>query len=223
MDIEAGLSRTKLVERLRQERDTAVLGAFTGHRAWQVRWEAINSLGDTDSPDAERYLLQVIASSDDAGDLTNASAALGRVGSQAAIPALSGLIHHSVEDVKSSAIQALGLLGDASLTPLYIDALSDRSWVAKWAAMAAIHRNGDERAIGPVVERLHTGLSRERRTNLGGWTEVMYAIDFLARWRSVDQSAGEAIDWVRSSRMDRLQPHERDWFESTFGPITRVD
>jgi hypothetical protein len=83
--------------------------------------------------------------------------------------------------------------------------------------MAAIHRIGDSRAIGPVVERLHAALSRERRTNLGGWTEVMYAIDFLARWRPVDSSAGEAIDWVRSSRMDRLQPHERDWFESTFG------
>jgi HEAT repeat protein len=217
MGIEVGLSRTRLVQRLRVERDPEVLGAFISHRAWQVRWEAIESLGKTESPVAERYLLQVLATSREKGDLAFANAALGRVGSQAAIPALTGLIHHPVEDVKSSAIHALGVLGDNALTPIYLDALSDRSSVAKWAAIAAIHRNGDERAIGPVVARLRTVLSRERQTMIGGWSEVMYALDFLRRWQATDSSAGAAIEWVRSNRLDRLQSHEREWFESTFG------
>jgi HEAT repeat protein len=133
--IEVGLSRTKLVERLRVERDPEVLGAFIDHRAWQVRWEAIESLGKSESPAAERYLLKVLATSSDKSDLPLANSALGRVGSRAAIPALAELIHDSVEDVKVSAIHALGGLGDSTLTPLYLDALSDRSWVAKWSAM----------------------------------------------------------------------------------------
>jgi HEAT repeat protein len=216
--IEVGLSRTKLVERLRVERDPEVLGAFIDHRAWQVRWEAIESLGKSESPAAERYLLKVLATTSDKADLPIANAALGRVGSRAAIPALAALIHHPVEDVKVSAIHALGELGDSTLTPLYLDALSDRSWVAKWSAMGAIHRNGDERAIGPVVDRLRTLLNRERRTTVGGWTEPMYALDFLKRWQAVDASAGDTIEWVRSKRLDRLQPDERDWFASTFGP-----
>lgn len=123
-----------------------------------------------------------------------------------------------MEDVKVSAIQALGKLGDSTQTPLYLDALSDRSWVAKWSAMGAIHRSGDERAIGPVVERLRTVLSRARRTNVGGWTEPMYALDFLKRWQAVDASARSTIEWVRLSRLGRLQPDEREWFLSTFGP-----
>jgi HEAT repeat protein len=218
MGIEAGLSRTELVQRLRVERDPEVLGAFIDHRAWQVRWAAIESLGKSESPAAEQYLLKVLATTGDKSDLPLANSALGRVGSRAAIPALAELIHHPVEDVKASAIHALGVLGDSTLTPLYLDALSDRSWVAKWSAIEAIHRNGDERAIGPVVVRLRAVLNRERRTNVGGWTEPMYALDFLRRWQAVDASAGDTIEWVRSKRLDRLQPDEREWFVSAFGP-----
>jgi HEAT repeat protein len=218
MGIEVGLTWTKLVERLRWERDPEVLGGFIGHRAWQVRWEAIQSLGKSGSPAAERPLLQVLSTSHDKGDLTFANAALGQVGSRAAIPALSGFLHHPVEDVKVSAIHALGVLGDSSLTPLYLDALSDRSWIAKWSALGAIHRNGDGRAVGPVIERLRTILGRERRTIIGGWSEVMYALDFLKRWRTSDSAASEAIEWVRSNRLDRLQSDERAWFVVTFGP-----
>jgi HEAT repeat protein len=214
--IEVGLSRTKLVERVREERDPEVLGAFIDHRAWQVRWEAIRSLGESGSPGAERHLIQVLATSRDTGDLTLANAALGRVGSPDAIPALARLAHHPVEDVKCSAIHALGVLGDSSLTALYLEALSDRSSVAKWYAMGAIHRNGDERAIGPVVDRLRTVLSRERKTLVGGWSEVTYALDFLRRWQAADSSASATIEWVRSNRLDRLQSDEREWFESTF-------
>src|SRR6266446_8074345 len=109
MGNEVGLSRTKLVQRLRVERDAEVLGGFISHHAWQVRWEAIESLGNSESPAAERYLLQVLATSSDKLDLARANAALGRVGSRAAIPALAKFIHHPVEDVKSSAIHALSV------------------------------------------------------------------------------------------------------------------
>jgi HEAT repeat protein len=216
MGIPSGLTRTKLVKRLEEERDPELLAQFTTHPAWQVRWAAIESLGKSDSLAAESYLLDVLATSSDAYDLTNASAALGRVGSATAIPTLTRLIHHRVDDVKSSAIHALGVLGDKSLTPVYLDALSDRSWTAKWSAMQAIQRNGDRRAISPVVDRLRQVLDRERRTQIGGWSEVMYALDFLRRWPT-DDSARTTIDWVRSERLHRLQPDERAWFEATFG------
>jgi HEAT repeat protein len=205
------------VARLHEERDPEILGQFIGHPAWQVRLEAIQSLGESGSPTAEPHLLQVLAKSRDKADLSFANAALGRVGSQASIPALAGFIHHPVEDVKSSAIHALGVLGDSSLTPLYLDALSDRSWVAKWYAMGAIHRHGDARAVGPVIDRLRALLARDRKTAVSGWTEVMYGLDFLRQWRETDPSAAQMIEWSRSKRLDRLHPDERKWFESTFG------
>lgn len=220
MGIEAGLSRAKLVERLRDERDPEILGAYVDHRAWQVRIEAIQGLGKSDSPAAERYLLRVLATSSDGFDLSSANAALSRVGSEASIPALTRLVHHPIDDVKGSALNALSVVGDQSLTPVYLDALSDRSWTAKWYAMAAIHRKGDERAIRPVAERLRKALSRERKTATAGWSEAMYALDFLRRWRETDPICDHTIEWVRSERLDRLQSDEREWFLSTFGPVS---
>ena len=49
----------------------------------------------------------------------------------------------------------------------------------------------------------------------------MYALDYLRRWQASTPSARDTIDWVRSKRMDRLQPDERVWFESTFPPMTQ--
>ena len=217
MAVDPRLSRKDLVARMRDERDPEVLAAFTSHRAWQVRLEAIESLGKTGSPAAEPYLIQVVATSNDQYDLTFACSALLRVGSKAAIPALTALVHHPVEDVKCSAISALGVLGDSSLTPTYLDALSDRSWAAKTFAMNAIHEKGDERAIGPVVVRVHAILSRQRTRVVLPWSEIMYALDYLRRWESADPRPHQAIEWVRSKRLGRLQTDELRWFESTFG------
>jgi len=210
-------TRHQLVARLTAERDPDVLGEYVHHPAWQVRWAAIESLGKSGSPKAEGPLLAVLRTSADARDYPWANAALGRVGSKAAIPALSALIHHQIEDVKGSAIAALGAIGDASLTPTYLDALSDRSWVAKWAAMGAIARNADERAVEPVSQRVRAILSRERKRDLGGTTEVMYALEFLDRWSSSNPVAAETIEWVRTSALGRLLKEERTWFDTKFG------
>jgi hypothetical protein len=64
---------------------------------------------------------------------------------------------------------------------------------------------------------LRTVLSHDRQTQIGGWSEVMYALDFLRRWQGADPSPVETIDWVRDNRLGRLQSGEREWFESTFG------
>lgn len=216
MSLDPRLPRVKLVAYLRDERDPEVLGRFVFDPAWQVRLEASQSLGKSGSAAAEPHLLRVLEAHRDDVDVTFANSALAQVGSRAAIPALIALIHHPVEDVKCSALHALGVLGDNSLTPVYLDALADRSSASKSYAMAAIHRNGDDRAIGPVVDRLHAILSRDRRRVVAPWTEVMYALDYLRRWE-VDARATEAIAWVRSSRLGRLQPDERRWLESSFG------
>jgi HEAT repeat protein len=216
-DTYAGLTRTKLVERLRDERNPEVLARYRHHPAWQVRWEAIQSLGQTGSPIAEGLLIDILEAPTDPDDLPLANQALSRVGTKAAWPALIRLIHHRVEDVKVSAIGVLNILGDSSLTPVYLDALSDRSWVAKWSAMAALDEHGDERAVQPVIDRLRQILGRQRLTNIGGWSEVMHALHFLQRFQDLDPGAGRTIGWVAANRWDRLSLEERDWFTLTFG------
>jgi HEAT repeat protein len=207
-------TRQKLVARLSLERSPEILGQYVHHAAWQVRWAAIESLGKSGSPDAEAPLVAVLRTNPDARDFPFAAAALRKVGSKAAIPALAALIHHPTEDVKASAIGALGVLGDASLTPTYLEALSDRSWVAKWYAMGAIAARADDRAISPVSERVRSILSRDRKTNVGETTELMYALEFLDRWRS-NAIADQVIRWVRTNAISRLDERERAWFEAT--------
>lgn len=135
-------TRQQLVDRLRIERDPVVLGRYVHHAAWQVRWAAIQALGESGSAGAEAPLLAVLRDNDPK-DFPLANAALGKVLSKAAIPALAALVHHRIDDVKASAMAALGSLGDPSLTPIYLDALTDRSWVAR----ARVVR-GDVRPIG---------------------------------------------------------------------------
>ena len=209
-------TRQQLVNRLRAERDPKVLGQYVHHPAWQVRWEAIESLGKSGDPGAEGPLLELHGSDPDPMDYPFLHVALGQVGSQAAIPALVALIHHSKDDVKSSAIAALQELGDATLTPIYLDALTDRSWVAKAYAMRAIAVHGDERAVDPVCRRVRSALSKERRTKFAGMTEVTYALEYLRRWRTSHPAADTTITWVRTRTFERLQPDERVWFASTF-------
>jgi HEAT repeat protein len=207
-------TRQQLVQRLATERDPAVLGPYLRHGSWQVRWVAMESLGKSASPMAEVPLIELLGDDPEPKDVALIHATLGKVGSQAAIDALVRRIHHPNDDVKASAIAALQRLGDASLTPTYLDALSDRSWVAKWYAMSAIAAHGDERALDAVCERLRSSLSRQRKTNIGGATEVMYALEYLNRWRTSNQAAEDTIRWVQSKAMDRLHPAERVWFDT---------
>lgn len=210
-----GASRARLVSLLREERDPATLGRWTRHPAWQVRHQAIQSLGATASAEAESPLLEALQTSTDPFDLAYASASLSRVGTAASIPALARLIDHPVEDVKTSAINAIAAVGGPAEMPLFLRALADRSWVAKWYAMAAIHRHGDLGAIDAVIRRLRAMLSRERKTRIAGWTELMYAVDYLRRWEASDPRVSDVLRWVRRERWHRLSDEERTWWESS--------
>jgi hypothetical protein len=125
---------------------------------------------------------------------------------------LARFIHHPKEDVKASAINALQEVGDPSLTPLYLDALGDRSWVGKDYAMKAIHAHGDVRAIEPVMARIRAILSRDRKTKMGGWSELMYAVGYLKRWEATDGRISRFLQQVRHERWARLSEQERDWW-----------
>jgi HEAT repeat protein len=122
--------------------DCTVLLPLTTHRWWQVRWGAIDALAKCrHDPRAEAALLAVLANPVDDYDRINANASLGQCGTKAAIPDLAAQVHHPTEDVKCSAIYALAQIGDETQLPVFLDALTDRSWAAKWYAMQAIARH----------------------------------------------------------------------------------
>lgn len=112
--------------------DCTVLLPLTKHRWWQVRWGAIRALAKCrDDRRAESALLAVLANPVDDYDRINANAALGQCGTPAAIPALAAQVHHPTDDVKCSAIYALAEIGNEPQLPVFLDALTDRSWAGK--------------------------------------------------------------------------------------------
>jgi hypothetical protein len=211
-------SRYELARELSEERDPTALARYVRHKSWLIRWEAIQSLGKSDSPEAEPILLDLLREPVDRKDLPFANSALGQVGSAAAVPALGALIHDRSEDIKTSAIHALMEVGDPSLTPLFIDALADPFWAAKAYAMHALDRHGDQRAIAAVSKRVRVILSRDRYRNYGGWTELMFGLDYLSRWRE-SSAAAETLALV-PQRWVRLSVPERRWFTATFPDLT---
>jgi HEAT repeat protein len=128
---------------------------------------------------AEAALLAVLANPVNDYDRINANAALGQCGTAAAIPALAAQVHHPTDSVKCSAIYALALLGDESQLPVFLDALTDRSWAAKRYAMSAIARHGNEHAIAPVCARVRVILGRQRKRQQGRQSELISALEFL--------------------------------------------
>ena len=128
----------------------------------------------------------------------------------AAIPALAAEIHHPTDDVKCSAIYALEQIGDSSLLPIFLDALTDRSAAAKWYAMSAISRHGNEQAVGPVCDRVRVILRRQRKHKQLPESELLCTLKFLAQHQD-DAAARETLSWVAEKRTAYLTDDESRW------------
>ena len=191
--------------------DCTVLLPLVRHKWWQVRWDAIGALANCGSdPRTETALLDVLEHTDDDYDRINANAALSECGTTRAIPALAAQIHHAKDDVKCSAINALSEVGDASVLPILLDAFADRSAVAKWYAMIAIDRHGDERAIEPVCDRVRVILARRRQRIQAPRSELLAALQFLAR-HPADARSQVTLAWVAGKRLAYLTEDEAHW------------
>jgi hypothetical protein len=199
------------LRRLPEIPDCTVLLPLVSHPWGQVRHAAMSALGKCQAdPQAEAALIDVLATTSDDYDRIYANAALGECGTAAAIPALAAEIHHPTDDVKCSAIYALEQIGDSSLLPIFLDALTDRSAAAKWYAITAISRHGNEQAVGPVCDRVRVILRRQRKHKQLPESELLSTLKFLAE-HHVDAAARETLSWVAEKRAAYLTDDEARW------------
>lgn len=189
---------------------------FTRDSRWLVRQTAISALGSCPLPEAEETLIAILNFSSDHLDLTYASAALGKIGTKRAIPALMRMLDASTEDVKTSSLAALTQIGDVSILPFLLKALANSNGHVKMYAMNGILRHGDERAIDPVIERVKQIVSRERKQEIIP-SELVEALEFLLRYASTDKRITELVHTIYTKKLDRLFPEERKWLEAHRG------
>ncbi|MED3561501.1 HEAT repeat domain-containing protein, partial [Bacillus xiapuensis] len=130
---------------------------------YEIRNDAIEALGEFKTEEAENALIEFIETSKDPFDIVTAIVSLGKCGTQRCISYLIKLLQHPNQDVRCSAIYSLGILGNSTLTPVFINALNHRCPVTKAYAVSAIKKHGDERAISAICDYIKKYVSRKRK------------------------------------------------------------
>jgi HEAT repeat protein len=199
--------------------DCTVLLPLVEHKWSVIRHDAIGALEKCrPDPRIETALLSLLAATDDDYDRICVNAALGSCGTATAISALAAQIHHRTDDVKCSAVFALARIGDESTLPIFLDALTDRSLVARQYALRAISQHGNEQAIPAIRDRVHAILARRKRS---AQSELLGCLQFLARYPNDDQ-ARATLSWVTDKRLDYLTAHEVGWIQDGPAVIHRA-
>jgi len=188
--------------------------ALTKDNRWLVRESAISALKNCKPANAEDALLEVLKTSGNTYDLIFAIASLGVVGSWRAIPDLIAMTNHRSNDVKNGAVSAFreiaaresALEVSTLVTMLQNVDIAD----AKWYAMSALNKFGDETAIAAVCARLETISAKKRKVWQTPKSELLEAVDFLARFDS-DPAVQKLFDKIRCQRWEMLFEYEKQW------------
>jgi HEAT repeat protein len=175
---------------------------------WLVRHSAIGALAKCRDPRAEAALLNRAKRTDDAFDLAYINSALAAIGGPQSLPYLEQASRHAKQDVVCSALNAIQKIAGARFVSLYVERLVEGPAVVKWYAMAALQTHGDARFVRPVANRVVAILKRKRKIEQLPRSELMEALTYLAKHRSLPEAA-DVFDKLLPKRLDRLFPTER--------------
>ncbi|HTA39266.1 MAG TPA: HEAT repeat domain-containing protein [Candidatus Acidoferrales bacterium] len=200
------------LRRLPRLQDAAPVRALLKSRNGQVREAAILALRGDRSGEGERDLLALIKRTQNRFELTYAVQTLGEIGCAASIPALGAMIHNRNVDVKCAAITALANVGGKAEQAMFLDALGDKNPAAKAAAIFALQRHGDARAVPKVAARIKTLLRKPRALEITP-SDLAAGLEFLGRHRGLPE-ARDAIE--EAKRSTTLFPAEERWVRSHF-------
>jgi HEAT repeat protein len=206
----------KRIAEQKNVKDCSTILKFVEDERAAIRHEAILALRGCKSPVAEESLINVIKESTDSYALTYANSVLSNIGTNKSIPHLINLLGHPNGDVKCSAIGALEEIGDASLLPVFLKALQNRSVAVKGYAMLAIKKHGDETAIVPVIERIKTILKRKRIIESD---ELIDGLEILILFEREYAEIQELFNWIKFKKWDFLFLTEKKWIEENINKV----
>ena len=120
---------------------------------------------------------------------------------------MAALIHDRIVDVKCAAITALANVGSKAQQAVFLDALGDKNPAAKAAAIFALQRHGDARAVPKVAARIKALLRKPRSLEVVP-SDLVAGLEFLSRHRRLPD-ARDAIE--QAKRSTALFPAEAHW------------
>jgi HEAT repeat protein len=179
---------------------------------YEIRNEAIEALGEYKTEEAENALIEFIATSKEPFDIVSANVSLGKCGTKRCIPYLVKLLQYPEQDVRCSAIYSLGILGDSTLTPIFINALEHRCTVTKAYAVSAIKKHGDERAILPICDYTKKYVSRKRKIQAEP-SPLIEALKFLHKFVNDNEEVKKTFSYV-IKKENNVFRNEKHWIQN---------
>ena len=119
---------------------------------YHVRWSAVEDLGKLRRPVVLPPLF--VIEDLNASERRRAAENLGKLGSEAAIPALLNAIEHSDYHVRRGAAEALGKLGSEVAIPALLNAIADSDGHVSWIAEEALVKLGSDAAIPALLQKI---------------------------------------------------------------------
>lgn len=178
---------------------------------WQVRHSAIQALGISKSSEVEDVLLDLIDSTEDYNDISYALSSLYEVGTQKSIPRLIKLLDYPKEEIKGVTLSIISKVGNSSHLPIFLSSLQQRSSYVKWMAMVGVNKYGDESAIEQVYSRVKNILSRKRATEQLPKSELLEAIEYLARYINCDDKVKKLFNIIKENKWGALYKREKNY------------
>jgi hypothetical protein len=133
------------------------------------------------------------------------------------VPALHQLVHEQgpgSSHLRSAALQALAARVGQEATPVYADALRDRSAEVQTAALLMLVECGDARAVPEVLAYLGRKLRRKNR--LASWDprEVPGSIAYAVR-----HGANDEVARILGDNLSRLDDEEWTWLRTVWPEV----
>ncbi|MCH6266575.1 HEAT repeat domain-containing protein [Neobacillus citreus] len=179
---------------------------------YEIRNDAIEALGEYKTEEAENALIEFIVTSKDPFDIVTANVSLGKCGTQGCIPYLIKLLLHPNQDVRCSAIHSLGILGNSTLTPVFINALNHRCPVTKAYAVSAIKKHGDETAILPISDYIKKYVSKKRKIQADP-SPLIEALKFLINFVNSNEEVKKTFSYV-IKKENNVFRNEKHWIQN---------
>ena len=104
-----------IMEKICKLKNPREVEKFTYSNRWQIRTEAIKRLGEIGDDKSVKRLIKILKKSKDKYDIIYTNSALGKLKAKDSVPILLKNINSRISDVASSAIYALGEIGDKSV------------------------------------------------------------------------------------------------------------
>ena len=186
------------------------LPAALNHSDEDVRWQAVEALGEVGNPQAVDALIAALNHSD--SDVRwQAATALGKIGSSQAIDALSAALYHADTIAISHLPSVLSKIGNPQAMDALISALNDSNSELRNFAVWALGEMGNPQATNALISALKDSSSEVR-------SKAAFALARICN--------PQAVDALISALNDDVDYHVRTqaaWTLSTIGNSQALD